>query len=484
VSSKQSFVISRFSSHLTAAFLLSAVLAAQAMAQQNVPGGGTPPPAGAGGPPPMGGFSSTVNFTPGIYVKDGVYLPDKSIPSTVTGKNLGNKSASGISITSKQDDFNGIYVKGNKSIYTLADSEITLYGNGSNDFTGIGSGIMADGGATVILKNVKITTNGVISPAAVSANGSTLRVYDSVFKIHGGTLPKGYVAKIGPGMMEPPAPLGITGTARGVLTLGDSKSYYYNTTLIADGWGALSTDMAGNSVYVEANNCDIETVKSGYGTYADGMTHVVINDSKIRSATYVAILAGSGELKLTNSDAVAVANGFMIHNVVDATQAAGLSIVGGKTVSDGPVILVKSANATIDIANSELESKSGILMRSIVNTDANTAKTTASVQGIRATFKDMNLKGNILHEDLSRSMSLTLKNTTLKGAVHGAEISLDESSKWTATENSDVTLVGKMEIARIDAGAGVKISAKAGMSSNLKGHYQLASGGRLDVETN
>jgi hypothetical protein len=432
----------------------------------------------------MGGFSSTVNFTPGIYVMDGIYLPGKSIPSTVTGKNIGNQSASGISITSKQENFNGIYVKGSKSIYTVTDSEINLYGNGSNDFTGIGSGVMADSGATVILKNVKITTNGVISPAAVSAAGSTLRVYNSTFTIHGGTLPKGYVPRIGPGMMEPPAPLGIKGTARGVLTLGDSKSYYYNSTLIADGWGALSTDMADHSVYVEADNCDIETIKSGYGTYADGMTHVVINDSTIRSATYVAILAGSGELQLSNSDTSAAVNAFMIHNVVDPLQSAHLTVIGGKAVSDQPLILVKSANADIEITGTDLHSKSGVLLQSIVNTDANTAKTTAPVPGIRATLKDTKLEGNILHEDPSRSMSLTLKNATLKGAIHGAELSLDENSKWTATENSDVILAAGSDVARIDAAAGITISAKGGESNSLKGHYTLASGGALEIAAN
>jgi hypothetical protein len=81
-------------------------------------------------------------------------------------------------------------------------------------------------------------------------------------------------------------------------------------------------------------------------------------------------------------------------------------------------------------------------------------------------------------------MSLTLKNTLLKGAIRGAEVSLDEHSKWTATENSDVTLAGEMKVSQIDAVPGVKISAKAETSNNLKGHYQLTSGGLLDVEAN
>jgi hypothetical protein len=461
-----------------AVLFLSSALSASAWGQQPAPAANA-----AGGPPPMGGFSATVTFTPGVYVKDGVYLKDKSVTETVSGGKVDNTAAADVSITSKADNFNGIYVKGKKSVYTISNAVIDLHGNGSNDFTGLAAGAMADDGATVILKNVKITTSGLVSPATVTASHSTLRVYDSTFKINGGTLPKGYVAKIGPGMLEAPAPLGIKGTARGALTMLNSKSYYYNTSIIAEGWGALSTDMADGDVYVEADNCDLQTIKSGYGTYSDGNTKVVVNDSKIRSATYASIIAGSGKLYLSNTDAGAAVNGVMIHNVsLDAAEIGVLDIVGGKLVSSEPVVLVKSANTDISMTGTEIGSQKGVLLQSIVNPDDHAPKVKGAVTGVRAKFKDMTMQGNILHTDPSRTMTLTFVDSTIKGAIHGAEVSLDADSKWTATENSNVTLAAGTEVARIDAPAGVTIAATAGKGSTLKGSYKLASGGVLDVK--
>jgi hypothetical protein len=426
------------------------------------------------------GDSSKINYVSAIYVNDGAYLPEKSTVSAVVSGKPGDSSASGIKITSKAGDFGGLYVKG-KSSYTLSDSTIDLHGNGSNDFYGLGSGAMADKGATLILRNVKITTNGVITPTTTAMANSTLKVYNSTLVANGGELPKDYMPRIGPGMMEPPAPLGITGTARATLTMNGSESYFYHSTIIADGWGALSTDMASGHVYLEANDCDVKTVKSGYGLYADGGAIVVINDSRMNTATYTGILAGSGKVTLNNVDATSAVNAFMIHNVVDGSQTATLEINGGRYVTDKQVVLVKSANAEISMAGASISSKSSVLLQSIVNTDKNTAAVKGQPAGVRATFKQMNLDGDILHEDPSRAMYVTFLSTVMKGAIRGAQISLDASSKWTATEDSNVVLAAGVEVDRIDAPTGVTITATAAEGSALHGSYKLAGGGVLNV---
>lgn len=428
--------------------------------------------------------SADTEYTAAVYIKDGKYLPEESTLSAVSGGSVGDDSASGIKIASDTDDLNGVFVRGSNSEYTLSDAVIELKGDGSNDFVGLGAGAMAEGGGTLILKNVKITTNGVVSCATVASNKGVLKVYDSSLRVNGGTLPDDYEPFIGPGMKEPPAPLGITGNARAHITMDNSESYFYNSTIIAEGWGALSTDSAQGYVYLEANNCDIKVIKSGYGTYADNGCNVVINDSRIDTPTYTGIMGGASKIILNNTDATSDGNSFLIHNVNGgASVMPTLGINGGKITTQESVILVKSANADITLDGAKLKSKSGVLIQSKVNDDADAIKVTEQdVPGIKVALKDMNLKGNIIHEDTDRTMSLVFTGTTLKGLIKGASVSLDSSCKWTATGDSNVTLVGSIDIKKIDALKNVTITAVAGQGCSLEGSYKLESGGTLNIE--
>jgi hypothetical protein len=109
-----------------ATLLLSVALIATVLGQQ---GGQEGMPQGG-----MSGWTSTADiiFAPAIYINEGEYLAEKSNTTAVSGGKVGKTSASRIKIASKADDFNGIYVKGGKSQYTLSDSTIELSGSGSN----------------------------------------------------------------------------------------------------------------------------------------------------------------------------------------------------------------------------------------------------------------------------------------------------------------------------------------------------------------
>lgn len=462
-------------------------------------------PGGAGGMPgaipSMAGNTKITN--PAIYIKDGSYLPKESYASAAAGGTVGDSSASGVKIKSEAENFNGIYVTGGKSQYTLSDSVIELSGNGSNDFSGIGSGAMTDAG-TLILKNVRIETSGTIRPATTATGTGILKVYDSTLITHGGTLPDGYVSKVGAGMMEAPVMLLITGTCRSTLVMGSGRSYFYNTKVVADGWGALSTD-SGRDAYLETNNCDILVNNSGYGTYADNSCTVVLNDTRLRSATYTGIISGNGKIYLNNITEKGAVNCVMIHAPgTDFTRIATLEIKGGKISTKEEPILVKSANADIVLDGVWFLPGNGILIKSVIDnnkrsallrwlldSDKKTTPVTGPVTGIRTTLKNMSLKGNIVHEDTARKMSLVLEGTTLKGSITGSvwtitdvSVSLDKDSKWTATADSKVTIAGNADIKSFDAPRGVTITVRAGEGCTLKGTYKLSSGGNLTVKAN
>lgn len=429
--------------------------------------------------PGAGGITSAV-----VYVEDGQYLQGQSTPTSVSGGKVTTTSAIGIKIASDTENLNGLYVTGSKSNYTLKDSKINLSGNCSNDFIGIGSGAMVNNGGTLTLRNANINTNGCIRSAITTTGHSILKVYDSTIKANGGTLPSNYVPIIGPGMMEPPSGLGITGTSRACLTMDNSKSYYYNSTIIADGWGALSTDSSGGYVYLEANNCNVETIKNGYGAYADNGCHDVFNNSKFTSGGMAAIMAGESDITYKDTDATCGTYFVMMHDVMGSTSDKGtLEVTGGNIKTNDAVVLVKSDNADITIDGAKMVSQSGTLIKSIINPDPYRTKVAEGekVYGINAKLKNMTLEGNILHEDTERTMTLTFMGTTLKGKIEDASIYLDADSMWTATADSNVTLIGSFDVAKIDAPTGVTITAVAGSGCTLKGTYKLASGGTLNV---
>jgi len=468
---------------------LSMALAVSVWAQQTGGGGapaGAMPPGGGPGASPGGGPDEARNaeYHPAIYIEDGVYAKDKSVSAALSGGKVANDSASGVKIVSKEDKANGVYVTGAKSVFTLSDSTIDLRGNGVNhaDNFGVGAGAVVAGGATLILKNVKITTAGLGSSAATSTGGATLKVYDSTLIAHGGVLPPGSPAQgSGPTAWGPPLALRVSGNARATNVTGSAKAYYYNSTIIADGWGALSTD-AGAEL-LEANDCNIQALANAYGTYADGGIKVVINNSKMKTATYLGIAAGSGDITLNGIDGTSK-YGVMMHVIGNNPNEVGeLHIKGGKFNTETAVVYLKSASPDVVIDGAELNPKDGVLIESVVNDDGNAAKVAAGqkARAINITLKNMKLVGAIKHGDPDRDMDVALEATTLKGPVQLATLSFGEGAKWTATADSKVTLRGAMSVDQIDAPAGVAIAATAGKDCPLKGTYKLPSGGVLNV---
>lgn len=444
----------------------------------NPPGGPRPLPPGMPPMPP----SEPVDYVAGIEVSDG-RVSTGAGGVQLRGPRVTASRARGVSLTSSADRVNGLLVQGRRS-FTLSDSRMVLSGKGKSDFDGVAAGVLSREAAQLVLRKVHVTTRGVVSTAVTATDKSTLQVHDSVLHAQGGALPSGYTRRIGPGMMEPPTPLGIVGTARTVLVMGEAKAYFHNTTITADGWGALSTDAA-HGAYLEANNCDVRVLRSGYGVYADHGAKVVINRSRFNVATFGGVIAGEAGIVFNDLKSVSAGNTVMIHSVMGrGTEVAQLAITGGDLQSTNAAILVKSANAHIVVERAQITAANGDILLGVVNDDGHASKAEKGVDvpGIQATFKHTQLNGNILHLDPDRRMSVNFVNTQLKGVVRDAALSLDAHSRWTATGPSRALLMGLVDIQQIDALPGVVIEARAVPDLRLKGSYPLASGGLLKVE--
>lgn len=400
---------------------------------------------------------------------------------------ISDSSAKNIRLDLNREDMGGIYVAGEGSDFTLEHANIRISGQGQ----GLGgklSGAAVEDHASLTLRDCRINMDGKLRCATSAGGNSVLKVYDSTLISHGdpwNVEEKEVTWVIGPGMAKPPVFLEIEGNMRTHCTVMDSESYFYDSTIIADSWAALSTDAAGDRVYLEANDCNVITTRSGYGTYADTGCYCVLNRCNLDVQNMAAIVAGESGVQL--NDCTAKCGSYVVLNHVvgggpgDAifTQVSNIAICGGKYRCQDPAVICKSVNSDILFDGAEIHSDCGVLLKSRINDDPCAPNPQGkSVYGIHATLKNMNTDNSILHEDPNRPMTLALENTSLVGAITGGVLlSLDPHSHWTANADSQVVLNGDVLLSQLDAIAGVTIAATGAVSQTVS----LPSGGTLVV---
>ena len=405
-------------------------------------------------------------------------------PAVAVEGNFTEKGADGARITGEGDGVNAVVVGSGK--YELTNLYADVKGDGLNDFDGIGSVVMGKGDAVIELRDSRITTTGVIRPCTFVRDSATLKVYNCTLTGEGGYVPDDYVPIPGPGMKKAPLGLQIDGTSRTHLSVGNSNAFFYDSTIIADGWAALSTDGCTDELYLEANNCDVICRNVGYGVYSDGGCIVRLNGSRVRSGTHAAIMAGDCKLTFDGCDVEAGKYAVMMHDVHGFTSEIAKCYVRDSRMAIGEApFFVKSTNAYIGIDNTSIETKSGVLVRSVLNDDDHATpvgEDETELYGIKISVRKSDLTGDILHEDPQRTMSVKLTDATLRGAVKNAYLTFSGASKWTATGDSEVCLVNVTDLSSIDALSGVVIRAVRGKDSCLPESCELPSGGRLIVE--
>ena len=448
-------------------------------------GGGPDGPGGPGGPggppemPPERPTSASLEIRCGRVVEKSEKLSGEITESC----------AKNVVLNLNDDSVGGVYVSGEGTDFTLEHANIRISGEGQ----GLGgklSGAAVEDHASLTLKDCRINMDGKLRCATSAGGNSVLKVYDSMLVSHGdpwNVEEKEVTWVIGPGMSKPPVFLEIEGNMRTHCTVQDSESYFYNSTIIADSWAALSTDAAGDRVYLEANDCNVITTRSGYGTYADTGCYCVLNRCNLDVQNMAAIVAGESGVKL--NDCTGKCGSYVVLNHVvgggpgDAilTQVSDIAITGGSYHCGDAAVICKSCNADVLFDGAEIHSRAGILMKSRLNDDPCAPDPAGkSVYGYHVTLKNMNTENSILHEDPNRRMTVRLERSTLRGAITGGVLlSMDEQSRWFATGDSSVVLNGDLKAAQLDAVAGVTITAVGAEATELI----LPSGGKLMVVT-
>jgi hypothetical protein len=194
----------------------------------------------------------------------------KSILAAVSGTQPTATEAEGLTINSSGECFNGIYAA---SSYSVKNAEIDLTGNGRSESSGYGAGVVGTGqGTTVVLDGVNITTTGVARTGIVANDGANVIVKNSEIQTNNGQLPADYVPNSDPTQMRSaPWMLGLSGVVRATNLLGTgTKAAYINSSLTSEGWGALSVENCLNPTIVAINSQVSVTGEDGFGANALG----------------------------------------------------------------------------------------------------------------------------------------------------------------------------------------------------------------------
>jgi hypothetical protein len=133
--------------------------------------------------------------------------------------------------------------------------------------------------------------------------------------------------------------------------------------------------------------------------------------------------------------------------------------------------LVRSTSAKIDLKNVRMDSYSGTLIQSVLSADSMgnflAPGDGDQVEPISVTMTDMDVVGDIRHEDYQRRMTVTLENTTLSGNIVSGTME-DWNSTW-----SDYADVNWVVDDSFDATYGVALTLGKGAVWNVTGESSL-----------
>ena len=467
---------------LCLSLLLAGTAMAADMGMMPPEGMGPPPDGGPGGgaPPPGDGAPSEA----AIVITDGAEDPSMEYePGAYSGliaQEDGDLVIEGLELSSGDYTFNGLVITGESSVVRLKKANIRLgVDQDATDADTGGAAANIDSGATLYISDSNLIVDGAARYTTAAYNDATLVVNDSRVESTGSN-------EHTAGVSEPFSneALLISGTARANFSIGVTRTYYFNSTCMAEGWAALSTDSAtGDGLDLYAYNTDGIAENGGYSTYADTNCRVWLYGSRMTAAEIGCIISKSGQIFADNAQGAPAEvmaynegkteggssmiyggrNAVMIHapdmmgqgvfaadcgtftaknTIIETTE----DLVSTKDYNDygeavgayidhvsGSDFLIRSTSANITLDNVSMHSYNDTLVHTVLNADSMgnflAPGDGDQVKPIAVSMSNMEVAGDIRHEDYQRRMTVDLQNTTLSGNIISGTME-DWNSRW------------------------------------------------------
>ncbi|MCD8218684.1 MAG: hypothetical protein LUD01_11760 [Clostridiales bacterium] len=426
------------------------------------------------GKPIQNWFASHPDAVAAVTIKDGAAAVTNE--KVICRGHVDGQKVSDLKVLALKTPEGGVYAEG-AATDAVVENAVIYCADEGRGVGGPDTAISAKYGASMTVRNAVIDTTGKSRFCTAAEEYSTLRVYDSILYAHGTPYGDDYAPVTGI-MATPPPALEVEGNARTHCTMTNSSSYFYNSKIICDGWGALSTEAAEGFVYLEANDCDVITTRSGYGAYADPDCHDYFNRCNFDVASMAGLIGGEGDMTFTDCNVKCGSYLAVFHNVNGVPEEVGaLTVKGGSIESAKETVLIKSDNTIITMDGCQVKSGNGILVHAKINEDPMRTLPGDHPYGNHITMENMDVHGDCLNEDTERAMWIEMKSTVLRGVIQNANLALDVSSRWYATGDSAVTFTKDTRVNQINAPEGVTIQAAGGEA----GTYDLQDGGKLVI---
>lgn len=324
-------------------------------------------------PCPVDDFDTT-GYRTALYVKNGEIVPERSAQSALMGGEYDAKSLKNVRVRSDGDRFNALIVENGE--YEVENLDIVMNGNGGNDFSGWGSGMLFAGEAKAEVRNLRVRNHGVIRNAVTVADHAEVTFRNADINCIGGTAEEQKRLREETGNMSGvPWVLGLRGTNRATNIVGSGTASYIDSKIRAEGWGALSTDgvdMPKNfgdyCVRMNVVGSEVEiTGESGYGSYSIGACRNTFDNCRVRVPDYALIAANEyAACDFINGTTVDSGRfGLMWHG-----NQHGEAVIENAVFNTGlTAFLVKGCYPELKVRNSVIKAGNGVIMQLMDNDD-------------------------------------------------------------------------------------------------------------------
>ncbi len=365
-----------------------------------------------------------------IYITEDGLQSGQSVLGAVTGGEITADSVKGVTIASDGvAALSGIRA-GGSAVVEVEGVDISLSGNGGNDFMGQGAAFCATDGSTLIVRDSTATVSGWVRGVTFAGGQSRLEVYDSEFICDAGEFDEnGAVA--GAGMSQPPHGLGVYGNTRLNNMVHNADEYFENCVFTSRNWGCLGVDAVEEGT-LTCVDCEINITECGYGAYSigacvDTFTGCTFN---IHDGV-VAFVAVNGTVIL---DGGTVANsdryGIVTHQAMN--MVSNVKVLGEGTVINSAYtsLMVKGRSADLEIGDGAALNayESGVIIQAQDNDDTGAGTVNADAV-VNVDIHDTALTGDIVMSmapaaGSTSTMAVVLNAASVDGAITLAEAEL------------------------------------------------------------
>ena len=335
-----------------------------------------------------------------VYADENGVDPERSVLAGVNGTvEAGDTELSDISIRSYNDNTSALRAGGTGTL-TVTGADIQLYGDGGDDFTGIGAALGVADTATLTVKDSKVYTEGILRSAIFAGDEGIMNLEAVTVDCEPGEY-QADVSIPSAGMASPPNGLGIWGNCRAMNMVDAATVNITNSEIISQDWGALGVDDVTDG-HLTVKDSTIVIKDQGYGAYAIGKCVDVFENCTfdIEYGVVGFAAAGDGSEMILSSGSQADSRnyyGFVTHQSFNGTNSK-ITVTGEGTALNTKLggIIAKGRGADVEISDgATVSSENGVLVRAQINDDTG-AGTMDGTEVVNVTISGTVLQGDII----------------------------------------------------------------------------------------